>query len=182
MTTRIEPVEERRARAADVQVAGWRWREADPRGHLMVRRGWRGNSHDQPRPRAAAATTERPAMASEGHTTNHYRRCDRDGQKLGRQGQDRRRFKYRVQFIGRGGQILTEVSEPSARTVLEATKPDGVNTISCLVERFCNRSEHAMHVFCSWAWVCRAVHHLLDTGKTPLRNRHAAWLRFLSSP
>jgi hypothetical protein len=47
--------------------------------------------------------------------------------------------KYRVQFIGRGGQILTEVTEPSgwlSCTVISPPAPDGVNTNSCLVERF----------------------------------------------
>ena len=66
--------------------------------------------------------------------------------------------KYRVQFIGRGGQILTEVSEPSATysfrgdegyvrvnvieagwlwcTGISAPAPNGANTISCLGERF----------------------------------------------
>src|SRR5215204_6062328 len=36
VTAGIEPIEERCARAADVQVAGWRWCEANPRGHPTI--------------------------------------------------------------------------------------------------------------------------------------------------
>src|SRR4030095_1934110 len=44
----------------------------------------------------------------------------------------------RAKVIGAGWLSCTGISPPA---------PDGVNTISCLVERFCNRSEHVMGAF-----------------------------------
>src|SRR6185503_3677429 len=95
------------------------------------------------------------------------------------------RFRAESHIVGQrgmGGAPNHRGADWLSCTGISPPAPDGVNTISCLVERFCNRSDHVMRVFCGWAWVFRAVHHLLDRGKTPLRNRHAAWLRFLSSP